>query len=170
MESRATRRPTAGAIVAALATLCAAISSGAQAATVTSLDPNSIASALQSAGYKAKLSKDKDGDPSIESAGGGNDVKLVFFGCANGKACNQIEFVSVWNCEDDLKKCIQTAAKWNSSENYAHAIMVEKSIALYYHLMFDANGISDELFIRNFEQFSNDASGLMKMFGEVAGK
>ncbi len=134
------------------------------AAPVTSLDPTTVVSALQNAGYKAKISVDKDGDTSIESASEGNTVTIAFLNCTNGKACDQIELLAFWNCAKEMKRCEALNIKWNAEEVFAHTLMIEKQIGMYRHLLFDKNGMSEELFIRNFEYFSRDAVALMDKF------
>ena len=149
------------------AALLLPICGAAHAATVSSHDPTSAVSALQNAGYKAKLQKGRDGDPYIESASSGTEIRLAFMGCTAGKDCDQIEFIAVWDCTNQLSACVQTSAKWNESENFSHTIISGKAIALYYHLLWDGGGMSPELFIRTFEYFAQDMSGLVDLFGTV---
>jgi hypothetical protein len=155
---------------AAAATAFCDAANAANAASVTTYDPNSLVSALQGAGYKAQLTADKDGNPYIESGAGGSTITISFSGCTRGSRCDQVEFISVWNCGDDYKTCTQSNTTWNAKERFSHSILTGNNIALYYHLLFDKNGISPSLFIDNFEYFSNDDMQLVKILVEGKGK
>ena len=100
----------------------------------------------------------------IDTASGGNDIILYFSGCTGNKSCDQIEFLSVWDCSDSMKKCADLHVKWNQEELFSKTIIVDKSIVLYRHLLFDKAGISSDLFLRNLDLFSEDATGLMAKF------
>lgn len=55
---------------------------------VPSDEPAAVALALRDAGYRAKLDRDADGFPRIESAAGGTIFYLDFYGCkADGGDC-----------------------------------------------------------------------------------
>jgi hypothetical protein len=135
------------------------------AASVTSLDPATIVTALHDAGYKAKLSKNDDGDPVIESASQGNVVQIALLNCKDHRRCDQLEFVTFWSCApDDVKRCQTLNTKWNGEENFSSTIMTGDNIALYKHILFDEAGISAGLFIQNLEMFGGDAIRLMAEF------
>lgn len=67
--------PCLTAAVAALLVSTAA-SATCPANTVCASDPETVVAALTTAGYKAKLSKDKTGDPTIESAASGYEFSV----------------------------------------------------------------------------------------------
>jgi hypothetical protein len=156
MSVRIGRRWKFAAAMVASAALSLTLGGAANAAAVSSFAPDTLVKALQDAGYKAKLSKDDDGDPLIETAAGGEAVTIHFAGCTKAQSCDQIEFATIWNCEKEKKACTESAAKWNGDENFSHAIMVNEFAVLYYHLLLDQQGISPALFIRSFELFAND--------------
>lgn len=141
-----------------------ALATSAQAAPVTSHEPTSVSAALLEGGYKAKVSTNDEGDPKIDTASGGNDIILYFSGCTGNKSCDQIEFLAVWDCSDSMKKCANLHVKWNQEELFSKTIIVDKSIVLYRHLLFDKAGISSDLFLRNLDLFSEDATALMAKF------
>lgn len=157
-------------IIAAAVSISAFVVSGAMptatfAASVTSLDPATVVAALQDAGYKAKLSKNDDGDPLIESASQGNVVQIALLNCKDHRRCDQLEFITLWSCApDDLKRCQVLNNKWNGTENFSSTIIIRDNIVLYKHLLFDETGISSGLFIKNLEMFAGDAGRLMAEF------
>ena len=50
-----------------------------------------VAALLREAGYKAEIKVGKDGDPYIDSAVGGNDFQLLFYGCKNKLGCDSFD-------------------------------------------------------------------------------
>jgi len=136
----------------------------AVAGPVTSYEPGTIVAALQNAGYKAKLSKDDDGDPQIDTASDGNDIHIALSGCNKGSSCNQIEFLVFWKCGDELKKCQKVQDEWNGAEMFTGSLIIDEQIGLYRHLLLDKEGISEALFIRNFDLFTKEAVELMSKF------
>ena len=162
--------------VAGLALMAASLNIGgaANAAAATSFEPKTLMAALTDAGYKAKLTRDDETrEPFIESASGGNTLKLAFSGCTKGEGCDQVEFIALWTCEGEVKTCTEAASRWNEEENFAHIVMAGDAgdaVALYHHLLFDKAGISPELFVANFELFSNDAERFLELVDKVRGK
>lgn len=145
--------------------ICVTMPTAGVAASVTSFDPATIVTTLQDAGYKAKLSKNKDGDPVIESASQGNTVQISLLNCKDNKNCDQLEMIILWSCApEDLKRCQVLDNKWNGEENFSSTVILGDHIFLYKHILFDKAGISRELFIRNIEMFAGDAVRLMAEF------
>jgi hypothetical protein len=158
---------------AALAAVAASLAFGgvANAASATAFEPKTIVAALTDAGYKAKLGRDEeDNTPFIESAAGGTDIRLAFAGCEKGENCNQVEFIAIWTCKDEVKVCTDAALKWNDDENFSHAMITGDSVATYYHLLFDRAGISPSLFVANFEMFAADMDGFVDVVIKSRGK
>jgi hypothetical protein len=140
-----------------LAFAIAACSAGmANAANVTSMKPESMVLALQNSGYKAVLDKTSDGDPLIKTGADGNNIVVVMTDCSNNKSCTTAEFVGVWDCSKTADKCKKVADKFNSEESPVHVLMADnnKTATTYSYLLFDENGISEELFIKNLTTFS----------------
>ena len=96
-------------LLAAAAALLAAGTAHAQQ--ISAANPQTVVNALQSAGYKALLAKDEDGDPKIESAAGGGKFVILFFGCTNGVRCTSIQFLAGWSRKD--KPALARINEWN---------------------------------------------------------
>jgi len=128
----------------------------ANAANVTSINPQSIILALQNAGYKAIMSKTDSGDPLIETASDGNTIMIVMTDCIEHKACPTTEFVGIWDCSESLEKCKQVAHSFNNEEGPVHVIMSDdgKTATTYSYLLYDDIGISEALFIKNLITFN----------------
>jgi hypothetical protein len=129
----------------------------ANAANVTSVNPQSIVQALQNGGYKAVLSKTDDGDPLIETSSDGNTIMIVMTDCQNHKSCTTTEFVGVWDCSDSVEKCRQVALASNAAESPVHVLMSAdgKTATTYSYLLYDEVGISEALLIKNLVTFSH---------------
>lgn len=128
----------------------------ANAANVTSLNPQSIVLALQNAGYKAILSKTSNEDPLIETASDGNSIFIVMSDCDNHNSCTTTEFIGIWDCSDSSEKCKKVAHLFNTEEGPVHVLMSTdgKTATTYSYLLYDEIGISEALFIKNLTTFS----------------
>lgn len=125
--------------------LLAALPAQAQ---VKSTDPQSIAKALQDAGYKAELAKDKDGDPIIRSGAQGYKFTIFFMTCEKGRNCGDIQFYAGWT----NKLSPARANAWNQKHRFARVYSDEQGeAAIEYDLNFEDQAMSAELFRKNVE-------------------
>jgi hypothetical protein len=74
---------------------------------------------LQDKGYRAKLSKDEEGDPKIESATQGYNFSVYFYGCQKAPRCSSIQFYAGWHIAAGFK--IEDANTWNRSKRFGRA-------------------------------------------------
>ena len=79
-----------------------------------------VASVLQEKGYKAQVTKDKDGDPLIRSATGGNDFLVLYYECKGKPRCGSIQFYAGFK-----KQGISPAriAEWNATKRFGRAYL-----------------------------------------------
>jgi nitrate reductase alpha subunit len=145
-------------LVLALATT---IPSAASAVTVTSDNAQTYVTALANNGYKAKIEKDSDGNPSITTSVGGNQVLLSFSSCTNGDHCQYVELISTWSGVDD-KTAISVVNKWNSEEHFASTVCNKsgKTVSLYHYIITSSAGISAESLVANLEYLSKEFAEL----------
>lgn len=143
-------------LASAAAAVVFGFAAAANAANVTSINPQSMVLALQNAGYKAVLSEAADGAPLIETASDGNTIFIVMTDCNKNSSCETTEFVGIWDCSDSMEKCKQTAISFNNEESPVHILMSDdgKVATTYSYLLYDDVGISAALFIRNLTTFS----------------
>jgi hypothetical protein len=59
---------------------------------LSAADPATMARYLQQLGYRANLTKDREGDPKIETGMAGRNVSIFFYNCTNGARCEDIQF------------------------------------------------------------------------------
>lgn len=117
-------------------------------AQVRSSDPQTVVQALQDAGYKAELTKHKDGDPIIRSGAQGYKFSIFFMTCDKGRNCGDIQFYAGWT--DKLSPIRANA--WNQKHRFARAYSDEAGeAALEYDLNFEDQQISTALFRKNLE-------------------
>jgi hypothetical protein len=98
-------------LVAILFGLAAAAPALAQE--VVASKPETIAAALEAAGYPAKLLKDKVGDPLIESRTPGHKFQIFFHDCDKGANCTQIEFSSGFVLPRKKRPSLARINGWN---------------------------------------------------------
>lgn len=81
--------------------------------------PETIAAALQAAGYKAKADIDSTGDPSITSAASGYTFDVMFYGCEKHFKCDSLQFRTSWS--NDPIHTAALANEWNRTKRFAQA-------------------------------------------------
>lgn len=107
------------AIAAGLAWAAPAQAAGCPSGTVCAADPQTVVSAMQEAGYKAKLTTLKEsGDPMIESAANGYDFEVHFSNCTDKRDCQSLVFVISFN-NDDGGNTMEMANKWNNGHRFS---------------------------------------------------
>jgi hypothetical protein len=121
-----------------------------QAEMVRGQDPGTVVRALQGAGYTAKLSADKGGDPMITSSVSGTTFQVYFYNCTQNKDCATIQFHSGY----DLKTSpsLEKINEWNRSKRFGRAFLdKENDPILEMDIDVDDGGISSALFSDNLE-------------------
>jgi Putative bacterial sensory transduction regulator len=86
--------------------------------------PETVVSALQDAGYKAKLSKDDSGDPMVSSSAAGYDFDVYFYGCKDNKQCDSLQMRVSF--AKDGANTPELANKWNKGKRFSQAYIDEK--------------------------------------------
>jgi hypothetical protein len=85
---------------------------------VCAANPETVVSALQAAGYRAKLTRSgPDKPPQITSAANGYNFDIYFEGCKEGEACNSLSF---WiSFTKDPTNSADLANEWNASKRFS---------------------------------------------------
>lgn len=99
-----------------LIALALALPGAALAQNITADDPGKIAATLQEAGYKAELTQDDQGDPKIKSSAGGANYSIYFYGCANNKHCQSIQFSAGFDLTNGTT--LEVVNDWNTKKRY----------------------------------------------------
>lgn len=79
-------------LVAALLAAPAPAQPIGDSAMLSAADPATIARYLQQLGYRANLTRDREGDPMIETGMAGRNVSILFYNCTGGARCEDIQF------------------------------------------------------------------------------
>lgn len=107
------------AIALGLGGTTSASAAGCPAGTICAADPQSVVSAIQDAGYRAKLGKmESNGNPFIASSAGGYDFDVQFNNCTDNKDCESLMFIISFN-NDDGANTIDLANKWNEGHRFS---------------------------------------------------
>lgn len=137
-----------GKILAAAFALVA-VTGTAHAQMVTAQNPQSLVGALQSAGYKAELTKDPTGDPLIKSSSGGSNFAIFFFGCTKNVDCRTIQFFAGYG---EKKPTVAAMNDWNSKKRFGRAYVSDSGSArVEMDVDLDDGGVSRLLFVDNLE-------------------
>lgn len=116
-----------------------------QPANITAKDPRAIADLLKDMGYRAELTKDKQGDPKINSAADGSKFGILFYGCTANIDCTSIQFYSGFDLEKG--STLKEMNDWNVSKRFAKAYLDEEDDPyLELDLSLDFGGISPDAF------------------------
>lgn len=100
---------------AAVAVCLFAASSNAQTdlvpGNVDASDASVLVDVLQGLGYRAMLSTDAGGDPLILSSANGDEFRIYFYGCSNGRSCRNIQFSKGYDMDEGMS--LEQANAWN---------------------------------------------------------
>jgi hypothetical protein len=136
----------------------------AQAQNVRAQDPSGIASALQEAGYMAKLGTDKVGDPMITSATNGTTFQVFFYNCTDHRDCATVQFHSGYDLE--TAPSLTEINQYNQSQRFGRAFLdKEGDPILEMDVDLDDGGLSPALFIDNVEFWTT----VLKTFEQTIG-
>lgn len=80
-------------------------------------DPETVASGMKKAGFRAELGTDATGDPKISSSANGFDFQIFFYGCEDHKQCDSLQFYLSFN-NDDGKNSETLANNWNKKKRF----------------------------------------------------
>ena len=94
--------------------------SGIAAGSEARISGAEVAKLLQDEGYRAKLSKDGEGDPLIESSMGGLTVYVYFYDCEADR-CGSLQFAVGMDMDDGLKH--EAINDFNRQYRYARAYL-----------------------------------------------
>lgn len=118
----------------------------AVAGKVSVADPNSIVTALQKAGYKAKLTYE-EGNPEIESSAAGATFQLRFQNCDSEDGCEDIMVQSAYDMAKDAIT-LDTINKFNKDNRWARAYLDdENDPVLEMDLVFAGKQLDEDTFI-----------------------
>lgn len=94
--------------------------------------PETVVSGLQDAGFRAKLEKDKTGDPMISSEASGYEFEIYFYGCEKGQNCAELQFQTTFMAEADNTPDYANA--WNTSKRFIQASVDQQKLQLAYDI------------------------------------
>ncbi len=115
----------------ALLALTAAGAATAQERTLDLTVPGNVVTALQAAGYKAKLEINKAGEPFISSGANGSPFTVEFYGCEGLKTCQSIQFSSWYKKQPHFTPALVN--EWNSRWRFLK-IFIDKDGDLVEHV------------------------------------
>ena len=106
----------AGALLATASGASAKDDKPCQDGLVCASKPETVAAALMKAGYQGLLSKDKVGDPMVDSAASGYKFSVYFYGCDKNVACDSVQFYAGFRNEEG--RGVEFVNKWNASKRF----------------------------------------------------
>jgi hypothetical protein len=121
----------------------------ALAQTIDAADPMSIVNSLQSHGYQAELGTDSVGDPIIYTSFGGYNGGLYFYGCTNGAACTEVQFIIVGTPANPAS--VEAVNQWNIDKNTGAASLDSEGMVALRFLVVTRGGIPAASFDRSLE-------------------
>ncbi len=88
-------------------------------ALITAKDPEIILNLVKGYG-SGDLGTDSEGDPRIQGRIGGTKYVVLFYGCKDGKACQDIQFVASWS---DTNVTQEDVNNWNRTTRFGKAYL-----------------------------------------------
>ena len=83
--------------------------------------PAIVVAAMQEAGYKAVLKKNKEGEPFVESGANGSPFTVHFYGCKDGKDCGSLQFYAWYKKQPSYTAAL--ANRWNTDKRFLKAFI-----------------------------------------------
>jgi hypothetical protein len=110
----------------------AADESNCKAGLICASKPETVVKALLDEGYRAKLDKDKTGEPMISSQASGYDFDIYFYGCEKAINCSSLQFQTTFSAEFDNTPAYSNA--WNAKKRFIQASVEDQKLSLAYDL------------------------------------
>lgn len=130
--------------------------------------PQTIATALSAAGYKAELTTDKAGDPMIRSAAAGYNFIVYFYGCKDHKQCSSLQFMSSF--EADGTNTPELANKWNNSKRFSQMAVTDDGALDFSYDVATIGGLNQENFTDVIEWWEAMLGQVSQFFKEQSPK
>jgi hypothetical protein len=135
------------------------------AAEVQATDPQSVAEALQQAGYRAQLSVDETGDPLILSSESGVTFRVFFYNCTDNTDCRTIQFYVGYS---DTDATLESVNAWNRDNRFGRAYLGDDGVVrLEMDVDLDDGGMSQALFEDNVEFWVSAMARFAMHFGSA---
>lgn len=113
-------------------------------------NPEQVAAALQTFGYRAELTKDDQGDPKIKSSAGGANFSVYFYGCEKNVDCTSIQLSAGFDLEKGTT--LEVVNDWNANKRFGKVYMDdEKDPYIEMDIEMDGAGIPEDTFRMNME-------------------
>ena len=121
---------------------------------VSLADPTSLVTALQKAGYRAKLTYE-EGKPEIESSAAGATFYLYFDDCASEDGCADVMVQSAYDLAKDAVS-LDTINKFNRDNRWARVYLDEESDPIIeYDLIFAGQQLDESTFIETIKAWDD---------------
>ena len=134
-------------------------------AQITAQNPQSVASAMQRAGYAAQLTKEPGGDPMINSSSGGSSFTVFFYNCTNHTDCRTIQYFAGYPSNTVSLSVING---WNSDHRFGRAYLSDKgSSRVEMDVDLDDGGMSYGLFEDNLQFWVATMAAFEKHIGRT---
>jgi hypothetical protein len=147
-----------------VAIAAAGISLPAQAQMVSAKKPETLVSALQAAGYSAKMEKDGTGDPMIVSGTNGHPFRVIFYGCKEHKDCATITLAAGFDKKSATS--LDSINEWNRKNRFGRAYLDEEGDPILgMDVDLDDGGLSRALFTDNLEFWAAVTGAFQKHIG-----
>jgi hypothetical protein len=131
---------------------------------VCASDPQTVVSALQTAGYKAQLGTDGEGDPKIDSSASGYNFTVYFYNCKDHKACSSLRFLVSF--ENDGTNTPELANKWNKAKRFSQMSVEDDGSLDFAYDVTTTGGLNQTNFADVIDWWQTMLAEARKFFGE----
>lgn len=84
---------------------------------ICATEPEKVAAAMRTAGYRAKIEKDSEGDPAIASAASGYNFTVLFYGCEKHIRCDSLQFRATFDKDAAITPSVVN--EWNADRRFS---------------------------------------------------
>jgi hypothetical protein len=126
-------------------------------------DPNQIAQILQNEGYVAKVDKDSEGDPKINSSSQRAKWGIYFYGCTNHANCQSIQFHTSFTTQGKIY--LDQINTWNRTQRFACALLDKDGDSTLKMDVQLVSGMPVDTFKRNLGTWDSQLGEFEKLIG-----
>lgn len=108
-------------LIPALAALLMASAAVARPLADGGVTAQEVADVLQAKGYQAKIEKDRQGDPKIQSSTDGVSYEIYFYGCHSGPRCTSIQFSTAFHVDGGMS--LERINAWNRTSRFGRGYL-----------------------------------------------
>ncbi len=126
-------------------------------------EPKTVVAALQDLGYRAELTRDKEGDPMISSAAAGFKFSIFFYNCDDNTDCRTLRLHCGFHIDGGIK--LEQANDWNKGHLFSKVYLDDQNDPRFVTDIRIGEGIPKSVFDTHMQIYDTDLATFAKQIG-----